>query len=96
MDKLLELGTHLAYLLRIDKSLWSILRKYQEYLFDLGLNCLAGNITNEHAEIFLNMLGKLMTSQQCCDLMSKNMMGGDRIFQTLKINLCLLTQKMEW
>ena len=84
-------------MLKIDESLWSILRKYQEYLFDLGLNCLAGrNITNEQAELFLDLLGKLMTSQQCCDLMSKNMMGGDRIFQTLKINLCLLAKKLEF
>ena len=45
-DVFLELGNYLAYLLKIDPTTWNYLRRFQETLFENGLQNMEDNINN--------------------------------------------------
>ena len=97
LDTFIELGTHLAYLLEIDPFLRPILRKTQEKFFNFGITCLSGNINIPIAELFLTLLGKLTTKQQCYEMMGKNTaLDGSNYSITLPIHLTILVKKIEW
>ena len=65
LHKVIELGTLLAYLLEIDPFFHPYLKEAQTNFFEFGITCLSGNIDMPTAELFLNLLGKLTTKDQC-------------------------------